>query len=156
MNRCTHVFFAGLATVLAIVVVMVTVPSALAQTGETVKPNIRQFPKLAKRGELVITTPPDVALDGKADRLSPGVRIRDANNNLVLSGTLVNVKLPVRYLRDNIGLVHEIWVLNAEEARQKMPGEDGGGILNNIRSMFETAPATDDGKTPYDKLPAYK
>ncbi|MES2282095.1 MAG: hypothetical protein V4542_11835 [Pseudomonadota bacterium] len=153
MNRCTHVFFACLMAAMASAPLA---PLAMAQTGETVKPSVRQFPKLAKRGELVITTPPDVALDGKADRLSPGVRIRDVNNNLVLSGTLANVKLPVRYVRDNIGLVHEIWVLNAEEARQKMPGEDGGGILNNIRSMFETAPATDDGKTPYDKLPAYK
>ena len=97
-----------------------------------------------------------MVMDGKADRLSPGVRIRDANNSLVLSGTLVNLKLPVRYLRDNTGLVHVVWVLNAEEARQKMPGEDGGGILNNIRSMFGTTPATDDGNTPYDKLPAYK
>ncbi|MES2911259.1 MAG: hypothetical protein V4718_07730 [Pseudomonadota bacterium] len=153
MNRCTHVF---LGCLLAAVATAPLVPSALAQQGETVKPNVRQFPKLAKRGEIVIVTPPDVVVDGKADRLSPGVRIRDANNNLVLSGTLVSQKLPVRYLRDNIGLVHEIWVLNAEEARQKMPGEDGGGILNNIRSLFETPPASDDGKTPYDKLPLYK
>ncbi|MBI2726038.1 MAG: hypothetical protein HYX42_07285 [Polaromonas sp.] len=153
MNRCTHVF---LACLLAAMGMAPLTPPALAQTGETVKPNIRQFPKLARRGELVIVTPPDVALDGKADRLSPGIRIRDANNNLVLSGTLVNVKLPVRYLRDNTGLLQQIWVLNAEEARQKMPGEDGGGILNNIRSMFETTPASDDGNTPYDKLPPYK
>jgi hypothetical protein len=144
---------------MAVMAAMATAPlalPALAQTGETVKPNVRPFPPLAKRGELVIVTPPEVVMDGKADRLSPGVRIRDANNSLVLSGTLVNLKLPVRYLRDNTGLVHVVWVLNAEEARQKMPGEDGGGILNNIRSMFGTTPATDDGNTPYDKLPAYK
>ncbi|MES2512028.1 MAG: hypothetical protein V4625_19045 [Pseudomonadota bacterium] len=148
MNRCTYVI---LASFLAF-----TGAAATAQQGEDVKPNVRQFPKLAKRGELVITTPPDAVVDGKADRLSPGVRIRDTENRLVLSGTLINTRLPVRYVRDNTGLVHEIWVLNAEEARQKMPGEDGGGILNNIRSMFETKPVADDGNTPYNQLPTYK
>jgi hypothetical protein len=143
MNRCTNVLIACLLAVVA--------TAALAQSGEDVKPNVRQFPKLAKRGELVI-----LSLDGKVDRLSPGVRIRDANNNLVLSGTLVEQKLPVRYLRDNIGLVHQIWVLNTEEARQKMPGEDGGGIWNNIRSLFDTSPPSDDGNTPYNQLPSYK
>ncbi len=148
MNRCTYLLLASLMALVG--------AAAMAQQSDDVKPNIRQFPKLAKRGELVITVPPDASIDGKADRLSPGVRIRDTENRLVLSGTLINTRLPVRYVRDNTGLVHEIWVLNAEEARQKMPGEDGGGILNNIRSLFETKPASDDGNTPYNQLPAYK
>eukprot|EP01031_Cornospumella_fuschlensis_P017671 gene17671-21611_t len=153
MNRCTYV---SLACLLAVMATFPLAPSALAQQSDDIKLNIRQFPRFAKRGELVILVPPEVSVDGKVDRLSPGVRIRDANNNLVLSGTLTEQKLPVRYLRDNTGLVHHIWVLNAEEARQKMPGEDGGGIWNNIRSMFDTPEPTDDGKTPYDQLPRYK
>ena len=152
MNRCTYVF---LACLLAAMASASLAPSALAQQSDEVKPDVRQFPKLAKRGELVVLVPPEVSVDGKVDRLSPGVRIRDANNKLVLSGTLTGQPLPVRYLRDNIGLVHQIWVLNPEEARQKMPGEDGGGIWNNIRSMFDTPPPTDDGNTPYNQLPSY-
>lgn len=153
MNRCTkNVLFACL---LAVMAVATLAPPALAQQSDESKSNVRQFPKLAKRGELVILVPPEVSLDGKVDRLSPGVRIRDANNNLVLSGTLTEQKLPVRYVRDNTGLVHEVWVLNAEEARQKMPGEDGGGIWTNIRSMFDTPPP-DYSNTPYDQLPSYK
>ncbi|MES2401328.1 MAG: hypothetical protein V4573_15170 [Pseudomonadota bacterium] len=153
MNRCTSVF---LACMLAAMASAQLAPLALAQQSEDIKPNVRQFPKLAKRGELVILVPPEVTVDGKVDRLSPGVRIRDTNNNLVLSGTLADQKLPVRYVRDNTGLVHEVWVLNAEEARQKMPGEDGGGIWSNIRSMFDTPVPSDDGKTPYNQLPLYK
>ncbi|MES2412519.1 MAG: hypothetical protein V4614_01875 [Pseudomonadota bacterium] len=153
MNRCTNAFFGGLLAFVA--AAPFSLPVA-AQQADEVKPNVRQFPKEAKRSELVILVPPTVTVDGKEDRMSPGVRIRDANNNLVLSGTLAGQKLPIRYTRDNIGLVHQVWVLNPEEARQKMPGEDGGGILSNIRSMFDTTPPTDDGNTPYNQLPSYR
>jgi hypothetical protein len=128
--------------------------NASAQT-EDVKPSTRQFPKDAKRGELVMLTAPDITLDSKPDRLSPAVRIRDVHNNLVLTGTLANQKLVVNYLRDNIGLVHNVWVLNNEEIKQKMPGQPEG-VLSNIRSMFETPVVKDDGKTPFNQLPKYK
>ena len=146
MNRWTPSLLASLAALL--------ISTASAQT-EEVKPNIRQFPQNAKRGELVVLTAPDIALDSKPDRLSPAVRIRDINNNLVLSGTLANQKLVVNYVRDNTGLVHNVWVLNAEEINQKMPGQPEG-ILSNIRSMFDTPVVKDDGNTPYNQLPRYK
>ena len=146
MNRWTSSLLVPLAALL--------VSTASAQTEEQ-KPNIRQFPKDAKRGELVVLTAPDIAMDSKPDRLSPGVRIRDSNNNLVLSGTLANQKLVVNYVRDNTGLVHGVWLLNSEEIKQKMPGQPDG-ILSNIRSMFETPVVKDDGNTPFDKLPKYK
>lgn len=146
MNRWTSNLLFALAALL--------ISTASAQTEEP-KPNIRQFPKDAKRGELVVLTAPDIAMDSKPDRLSPAVRIRDANNSLVLSGTLTNQKLVVNYVRDNIGLVHNVWVLNAEEIKQKMPGQPEG-ILSNIRSMFETPAVKDDGNTPYNQLPKYK
>ena len=150
MNRCKTLLLA----VLVLGGAGLFAYPAAAQT-EDVKPNVRQFPKTAVRGMLVIGAPPEITMDGKADRMSPGVRIRDLNNNLRLSSTFTGQKLVVNYVRDNIGLVHQVWLLNTEEARQKMPGEDGG-ILSNIHSMFETKPVTDDGKTPFDKLPAYK
>ena len=146
MNRWTSILLVPLTALL--------ISTASAQT-EEFKPNIRQFPRDAKRGELMVLTPPEIALDNKSDRLSPAVRIRDINNNLVLSGTLANQKLVVNYLRDNTGLVHNVWVLNAEEIKQKMPGQPVG-ILSNIRSMFETPTVKDDGNTPYNQLPKYK
>jgi len=146
MNRWTQTLFflltAGLVSI------------ASAQIEEP-KSNIRQFPKDAKRGELVVLTAPEIAMDSKPDRMSPAVRIRDINNNLVLSGTLANQRLVVNYLRDNTGLVHNVWVLNAEEVKQKMPGQPEG-ILSNIRSMFDTPTVKDDGKTPFNQLPKYK
>ena len=146
MNRWTSTLFLPLVALLFSV--------ANAQT-EDVKPNLRSFPKDAKRGELVVLSAPDIAMDSKPDRLSPGVRIRDAKNNLVMSGTLANQRLVVNYLRDNTGLVHSVWVLTSDEARQKMPGQPEG-LFSNIRSLFDTPAVTDDGKTPFNQLPKYK
>ncbi len=146
MNRWTSILLVPLAALL--------ISTASAQT-EDFKPNTRQFPKEARRGELVVLTAPEIAMDSKPDRLSPAVRIRDINNHLVLSGTLANQRLVVNYVRDNTGLVHNVWVLNSEEIKQKMPGQPEG-ILSNIRSMFETPVVKDDGNTPYNQLPRYK
>ena len=146
MNRWTSSLFVPLAALL--------ISAASAQT-EVSAPTLRTFPKDVKRGELVVVSAPDIAMNGKPDRLSPGVRIRDARNNLVLSGTLTNQTLVVNYVRDNTGLVHNVWVLSSEEIKQKMPGQPDG-FFSNIRSMFDTPPVSDDGKTPFNQLPKYK
>ena len=146
MNRWNKLLFLPLFALL--------VTAASAQSEEA-KPNIRAFPKEAKRGELVIISAPDIAIDSKPDRLSPGVRIRDARNSLVLSGTLTNQKWVVNYTRDNTGLVHHVWLLTPDEIKQKMPGQPDG-FFSNIRSMFDTPTVTDDGRTPFNQLPKYQ
>jgi hypothetical protein len=82
----------------------------------------RVFESNALRGELQITTPPEALLNGQPARLSPGARIRSAQNLIVLSGTVVGQKLVVHYTVDGFGLVHNVWILSAEEAsRQPWP-----------------------------------
>ena len=153
MNRCTKSLMAAL--IFLGTLAGLAPLGAHAQTEELAS-TIRQFPKTAVRGELVVYMAPEITMDGKADRLSPAVRIRDSNNNLVLSANLISQKLLVNYVRDNTGLVHQVWILNRDEARQKISGPAGSGILTNIRSMFDTPAPTDDGKTPYHQLPSYK
>ncbi len=75
----------------------------------------REAPKDVVLGRLVVTAPPQVTMDGKPDRLSPGSRIRDLNNLVVLSGSIVGKQLPVVYRRDGAGLVHEVWLLTEAE-----------------------------------------
>ena len=150
MNRWT----AKLLSFLSCLALLALTSAAQAQSGNP-DLNIRSFPPDAKRGELVVLGAPDIAMDGKADRLSPGARIRDAGNALVLSGAMVNTKLIVNYTRDNLGLVQNVWVLNAEEIKQKMPGQSVG-VLSNIRSMFDAPTVKDDGNTPFNQLPKYK
>ncbi|MDB5779950.1 MAG: hypothetical protein JWP93_2315 [Polaromonas sp.] len=116
MNRCTPHTLA-ISAVLAASALL----AACASDSSGGTHAVRQFPAAALRGDMVVTAPPAITLDGKADRLSPGARIRDANNLLVLSGALVNQKVVVNYLRENAGNVHEVWILNPEEARLKRP-----------------------------------
>ena len=131
MNRCKPHLLSAL---------LLAAASATAQTA------VRQFPPAALRGEMVVVAPPEITLDGKADRLSPGSRIRGTDNLLVMSGALVNQKVVVNYLREPAGNVHEVWILNAEEARLKRP--------NSKKSLFDLfGPSADpapleDGKTP--------
>jgi hypothetical protein len=86
---------------------------------------VREAPKDVKPGLMVVTAPPEITLDGKPDRLSPGSRIRGLNNMLVLSGGIVGQTVPVVYRRDAAGLVHEVWVLTAEEYSKLGGSSDG-------------------------------
>ena len=82
----------------------------------------RNFPATALRGELVVTQPPDVLLNGRAARLAPGARIRDEANLLVMSATLVQRRLPVHFTVDRDGMLFDVWVLTpAELARRPWP-----------------------------------
>ena len=82
----------------------------------------RPFPAHALRGTLVVLQPPEIALNDKAARLSPGSRIRGENNMLVLSGALVGQKLVVHYTLESHGLVHDVWILTPDElARRPWP-----------------------------------
>jgi len=82
----------------------------------------RQFPPQALRGTLVVQQPPVITMDGAPARLSPGSRIREANNMFVLSGALVDrEKLTVNYTLETNGLVHDVWILTEAEARLKRP-----------------------------------
>lgn len=82
----------------------------------------RSFPLNALRGELTVTQPPEVLLNGQAARLAPGARIRGENNLLVLSGQAVGQKLLVNYTLDPIGLVMDVWILTpAERAVRPWP-----------------------------------
>ena len=116
MNRCTP----HLLSALFILAASAMLPAS-AQTATEFKPAVRTFPAAALRGEMVVQAPPLVSMDGKPDRLSPGARIRDANNMLVMSGALVAQTLVVNYLRESTGQVHQVWILNSEEIRLKRP-----------------------------------
>ncbi len=96
----------------------------------------RAFPAAAKRATMQITYPPEMLLNDKVARLSPGARIRNANNMIVLSGSLTGQNLLVNYVRDGQGMVHEVWILNATEARQP---RDGAVLPSNYVSDAVTA-----------------
>jgi len=82
---------------------------------------VRPFPAAARTGTLEVLQPPLVLIDGQPARLSPGARIRGTSNSIVLSASLVGQTLRVNYLPDAQGMVHEVWILTAQEARARRP-----------------------------------
>jgi hypothetical protein len=76
---------------------------------------VREAPKDVRPARMAVVAPPVITLDGKADRLSPGARIRNVQNLVVLSGSLAGTTVPVVYRRDGAGLVHEVWMLTEDE-----------------------------------------
>jgi hypothetical protein len=92
----------------------------------------------------VSATPPIIQVDGKDDRFSPGARIRDRQNLLVLTGSLAGKSIYTVYKRDSAGLVHDVWLLNEEEFR-KLGGNpdlstpDGYKRFNELLDMIWAA-----------------
>jgi hypothetical protein len=85
---------------------------------------VRSFPDTAPRGKIVFKSPPLIELDGKADKLSPGARIRDERGMLAMSGALQGKEFVVNFRREAAtGLVHEVWILTPEEQKVKRDGE---------------------------------
>ena len=144
MNRCTphllHVRLRLLAGLLAGAGVLAALPAS-AQTAAAT-PAVRNFPAAALRGELLVTQPPAILLDGQAERFTPGARIHGLDNLLVRSATLVNQPVTVNYLRDGAGQVHEVWLLNTEEARLKRPNSPRSWFSWGTAAPAATAAAT--------------
>ena len=113
MNRCAPLALP--ACTAPALLALATVAAAWPATAQTSRP----FPATALRGELVVTQPPEVLLNGRPARLSPGARIRGADNMQQMSGALVGVPLLVHYTREPSGGVHNVWILTTDEAARK-------------------------------------
>lgn len=86
----------------------------------------REAPKDVQPAVIAVSaTPPVITVDGKPDRFSPGARIRDINNMMVLSASLAGKSLYTVYRRDQAGRVHEVWLLTAAEY-EKLGGTSAG------------------------------
>lgn len=122
MNRCSTRFFTlpVLAAGLALLLAAAGAPQpAQAQVQ-------RLLPAKAVRGTIHFESPPHVVVDGKPDRLAPGVRVRDPHNRIALTGALRGKTVEARYLRDAAGVIREVWILTpAELAREGGTGSFG-------------------------------
>lgn len=162
MNRCIALpasplaaFALTVATGLLALQSILPVSSAHAQTATAspATPAVRQFPATALRGNLVVVSPPEVRIDSKAERLSPGSRIRGMDNMLVMSGAIIGRTLVVNYTREPNGLIHDVWILTDAEIAEKRP--HATPPRNFIFGSEGDAPVRDDGRTPYNQLPGY-
>jgi len=150
MNRCLPTPFNRTLPLLALLLLgtaFYSPPPVAAQA------MLRQFPPAAKRGMLEVLMPPEVLLNGTRERLSPGARIKGETNTVVMSGSLVGSRVLVNYVRDPQGMIHDVWILDPDEARQERSGMET--IRNFLFESEADKPKTDDGKTPFDQLPKF-
>ncbi|MBX3589149.1 MAG: hypothetical protein KF796_21165 [Ramlibacter sp.] len=129
MKRCTRNQIATFSVALFALLVWT---SALFGPEAAAQGIIREAPKDVVPARMVVTAAPDITLDDKPDRLSPGARIRDLNNMLVMSASLTGQTIPVVYRRDAARLVHEVWVLTPDEYR-RLGGIDAGSAEGHKR-----------------------
>lgn len=133
MNRCMH-RRAALAFAVAAALagsLPLTPVHAQAQGGF-----VREAPKDVVLGQLTVTQPPEVTIDGKTERLSPGARIRDTNNMMVLSGALAGKTVPVVYRREPLGLVHDVWILTPDEYSRLSTGASGSNGAQRFAELL--------------------
>lgn len=94
---------------LAFAVAASIVAPAAAQT--------RSFPQNTLRGTIAFADDGTIALNGRATTLSPGSRVRDEQNMIVLPAALVGTKRLVHYTLDiGGGQVRDVWILRPDEA----------------------------------------
>ena len=92
----------------ALVAISVVAP-ATAQT--------RAFPQNTLRGAIVFGDYPTVTLNGKAKTLTPGSRVRNQDNMIVMAASLAGAKWLVNYTLDMGGeQVRDVWILSPGEA----------------------------------------
>jgi hypothetical protein len=139
--------FGGAFGALPLAAAVFTASSAQAQEIQ------RPFPPAARRAILVVGASPEILLNGNAERLSPGARIRGMTNTFVTPSSLVGQRLLVNYVRNPQGLVHEVWILTETEALEQRPGLET--VFNFKFDSEANQPKRDDGKTPFNQLPKY-
>ena len=159
MNRCPATSSRKTLFTAAAVVLLLQWPAAHAQDEMLQgQPEAavggRNFPLNALRGKIAFGAPPTIELDGQPARLSPGVRVQNAQRMLAPPVSLVGQSYVVNYTKEaTSGMVNQVWILSAEEAGTKRAGAEKP-FFNFWPFVANTGPR-DDGNTPYHQLPGF-
>ena len=155
MNRCFLMLLGITLSASALAQSQLSAPleadGPILQTGT---PGLRKFPANALRGKLRVTQAPEILIDGRRERLSPGSRIRDMQQRLVMSASITNLDFTVNFTRNPLGEVQEVWILNELEARQKL--KTNTPASNITFASDDGSKKQDDGKTPFNQLPSFE
>ncbi|HZW20250.1 hypothetical protein [Noviherbaspirillum sp.] len=77
----------------------------------------RPFPAPTKRGTMTPAPFPEIVIDGKLRRLSPGARIWNQDNLIEMATAIRGSNLAVNYTENFQGDIDRVWLLTPEEAR---------------------------------------
>jgi hypothetical protein len=77
----------------------------------------RVFPPNTLRGTMVFGDYPTLSLNGRVTQLSPGSRVRGADNMAVMPPAIAGAKMLVHYTLDpGTSRVKDVWILSPDEA----------------------------------------
>ena len=154
MNRCFLLFSLTCLSFTAQAQLSEPLPVNEGVVLQTGTPGLRKFPANALRGKIRVVQAPEILIDGKQERLSPGSRIRDAQQRLVMSASITNLEFVVNFTRNTLGEIQEVWILNELEAKQKI--KTTTPATNFTFASEADKPKQDDGKTPFNQLPSFE
>ena len=90
----------------------------IAQTADSLRP----IPGMAAKAEMVVVSDRVITLNGTSYKLSPGAVIRNAQNLIVLTQTLIGSTVYyVRVLLDGNSDVSQVWILTPGEQALDAP-----------------------------------
>jgi hypothetical protein len=155
MNCCRWLFVALLVSASVLAKAQPLMPEHLHENpAQALVPGLQKFPDNALRGKLKVLQAPMILMDGKPERLSPGARIRDTQQRLVMSASITHAELMVNFVRNSVGEVHEVWILTEAQAREKIKTNTPA---THIRFASDADhQMQDDGKTPFHQLPSFE
>jgi hypothetical protein len=154
MNRCLLVFSVLVASTSVFAQDQMSAPLPVNQNVQTGVPGLRKFPDKALRGMMQVVQAPEILIDGKRERLSPGSRIRDPQQRIVMSASITNQTYVVNFLRNPIGEIQEVWILTEAEAKQKIKTNTPASNVTFASDLG--ASKQDDGNTPFNQLPSFE
>ena len=154
MNRCLLSMLGVMLSASVLAQSQLSEPLLVNEVLQTGTPGLRKFPANALRGKIKVVQAPEILIDGKRERLSPGSRIRDPLQRLVMSASITNLEFVVNFTRNPLGEIQEVWILNELEAKQKLKSSTP---VNNFSFASDAdIKKPDDGKTPFNQLPSFE
>ncbi|HEX4985467.1 MAG TPA: hypothetical protein VFV71_05270 [Burkholderiales bacterium] len=79
----------------------------------------RVFPQAARRGDMKAYSYPAMKIGDYVYRLSPGSRIFNEQNLIIMPASLQRQLAPIMYTLDMRGDLAEVWLLTSEEAARR-------------------------------------
>ena len=76
----------------------------------------RNFPQTAMRGDMKAFEYPAMKIGERAYRLSPGSRIYNRQNLIIMPVAVQNTPTPIMYMLDTRGDLSQVWLLTPTEA----------------------------------------
>ena len=113
----------------------------------------RSFPDKADKGYILFLEPPMAMLNGVRILVSPGSRIKDQHNRMLVSAQLAGKEFHVMYTRDATQQIGDIWLLSEFEAQHAVSPKQKRDL--QLRYMGIDPTHKIDPLTPYNQLPKF-